>query len=242
MITVSVITNTAFEFVQREEKDFLNSFQGDDFRQFENFAHLLLLAHSINVGKDVSVREQGDDPYNFELFEIYDWCCFHAYTVLEAYVRTLKPNTVPIYRPDVFGAFDPQAEWFELSPRRKFEEDKRYLSEHLAEPTLMARTFGKMHLIAEDELTRGLRQMSENKELPIWLVFATQVFLDIHHVVGPDVDHGMSDLENTGTIIKSSVQRMFKCAHSVGPHCKSVHEVLTCESPGAMGERRACGH
>ena len=62
MITVSVITNTAFEFVQREEKDFLNSFQGDDFRQFENFAHLLLLGHSINVVKDVSVRVQGDDP------------------------------------------------------------------------------------------------------------------------------------------------------------------------------------
>ena len=98
----------------------------------------------------------------------------------------------------------------DLSPRRKFEEDKRYLLEHLAEPTLMARTFGETHLIAEDELTRGLRQMSVDKELPVWLVFATQVFLDIHHVVGTDVDHGMSDLRNTGTIIKDSIQRMFK--------------------------------
>ena len=111
VITVSVITNTAFEFIQREEQDFLKSFKGDGLCQFEDFARLLLLAHSINVGKDAGVQEQEGDPFNFDLCEIYDWCCFHAFTILEAYTRILEPKSVPIYRPDVFGTFDPQAEW-----------------------------------------------------------------------------------------------------------------------------------
>ena len=36
---------------------------------------------------------------------------------------------------------------------------------------------------AEDELTKGARRMLQEREIPIWLVLAFQVYLDIHYTM-----------------------------------------------------------
>ena len=64
--------------------------------------------------------------------------------------------------------------------------------------------------LAEDELMRGIRQMSPGKDIPLWLVFATQCFLDAQHVLKEKVSEGHRQLRNSANAIRSSIEQTVK--------------------------------
>ena len=57
-----------------------------------------------------------------------------------------------------------------------------------------------------DELAEGLRPSFANKAVPIWLAYAMQIFLDIHHVLRADV---VQDLQASRTQVASTLTAYF---------------------------------
>ncbi|RAH46210.1 uncharacterized protein BO95DRAFT_481817 [Aspergillus brunneoviolaceus CBS 621.78] len=94
------------------------------------------------------------------------------------------------------------SDWARKSARDRFEEDMKVINEVLSE-------FVYLHLLLrqpephEDEVTRGIRKMFDTHQVPLWLAFACQIFLDIHHCLGGDVESGFADLANTAKSIQS---------------------------------------
>lgn len=41
---------------------------------------------------------------------------------------------------------------------------------------------------------------------PLWVVFATQIFLDIHHIMRDQIDRGFGDLQESGSLMVKSIQ------------------------------------
>ena len=70
-------------------------------------------------------------------------------------------------------------------------------------------------LPAEDEITRGLRNMVLSKQISVWLAFAAQIFLDVHHLLRGDVDRGFDDLYDIGTGAKNTLQDYLSFSRSI---------------------------
>ena len=64
--------------------------------------------------------------------------------------------------------------------------------------------------LAEDELMRGLGEMSPGKDIPLWLVFATQCFLDAQHELKGDTSKGHDQLRTCANSIRASIDQNLK--------------------------------
>lgn len=69
--------------------------------------------------------------------------------------------------------------------------------------------------MAEDELTKGLRKMCIDKKIPIWLVFATTAFLDIHHFMKDKASRPFEDLQRMGTDAVETLDNYFAFSHNI---------------------------
>lgn len=54
---------------------------------------------------------------------------------------------------------------------------------------------GKFDTIAEDEISRAVRHMVKHKEIPIWVQFAAQTYIDIQDVLGDRLDAPLKELQ-----------------------------------------------
>ena len=93
-------------------------------------------------------------------------------------------------------------------------EDKIILMERL--PVFCVLGQAKHELFALDELTKGLATLYRTKEIPLWLVFATQIFLDITHVLRGSIGEAYVQVKRTTIITKINTSRiMDSLVHSV---------------------------
>ncbi|KAF2685094.1 hypothetical protein K458DRAFT_387987 [Lentithecium fluviatile CBS 122367] len=60
---------------------------------------------------------------------------------------------------------------------------------------------------AEDELERGLCHMLETKSVPLWLAFATTLFLDIYHILWGRVDYCFKKLGGTPNFARATMEK-----------------------------------
>jgi hypothetical protein len=56
--------------------------------------------------------------------------------------------------------------------------------------------------IPENEIAGGIRWMVEHKEIPIWVQFATQTYIDIQDLLGERLDAPLDDLQNHFEAVK----------------------------------------
>ena len=71
-------------------------------------------------------------------------------------------------------------------------------------------------LFALDELTKGLATLYRTKEIPLWLVFAAQIFLDITHVFRVSIGDAYVQIKRTAIITKINMSRIMDSPlHSV---------------------------
>lgn len=72
----------------------------------------------------------------------------------------------------------------------------------------------KLRLPAEDEITRGLVAFVSNKKIPLWLSFATQIFLDIHHGLRQTKTKAFNDLQFTALRTKKTIDEYWELSSS----------------------------
>ena len=109
-------------------------------------------------------------------------------------------------------------------------EDKIILMERL--PVFCVLGQAGHELFALDELTKGLGNLYRTKEIPLWLVFAAQIFLDITHVLRDSIGDAYIQIKRTAIVTKINVSRVMDSTfHSTNwpkqnqEHTKSVWDL-----------------
>ena len=128
-----------------------------------------------------------------------DLTFFPAYMILKKYLRSWSSckdfaNLATFVDRETFGHYDPMSDRSRKSVAEQFSEDETILVHILQEFGLLNKLL--IQLPTQDELTRGIRTMFHENELPaVWIVFATQIFLDIHHVMREQITRGFEELQ-----------------------------------------------
>ena len=206
LVSVSVTTNTALGLARLLEEDAKILFEKHE--GSEVMLQRYYLAACMACNEEESAKEQTDDEMNFRMYEVSSAFFLPTYLILEAFLRVIQPGSMPIMKPGFFGTYDPASDRSNKSAQEKFREDKAMLCGIL--PDFYIATYGPQHNILDDELTRGLRTAFETKKLPLWLVFAAQIYVDIHHILREDVSRGFEELQVLGKLFSMSIHANIK--------------------------------
>jgi hypothetical protein len=206
LVAASITTNTAMDFARRLQEDFIETFpQHTDFEQ-----HLKVLFVQLCLAADQSpaFRERPDDEMNFAVYEDAEPIFFPTYLLLLSFSDVIQPGQLPIYKPGHYGVYDPRSDRSLKSSREKFREDRVILLGILPDFCVFAFRHGSIP--SEDEMTRGIGEMAKEKRVSIWLSFAAQVYLDIHHILREKVGRGFDDLTSSAKYVQSNIRQVMK--------------------------------
>ena len=201
---ISVTTNTAIDLVRNLEREFRLQFP--DKSDYKDIVELFYKVQCLNQGQDPGHLQEPGDYFNLAVYDLAEECLMSTYIILASVQDVVKPGVIPVYRPGHFGHRNLRSEWSSKSPREKFQDDKLVLLEAFPDLMMMTMITAKSPL-AEDELLRGFRDMAPGKDIPLWLVFAAQCFLDAQHVLKKDVSRPHAQLLNTANAIRASVKQ-----------------------------------
>lgn len=202
LVSASLTTNTAFDLarsMEQEMKPLLDKHGGS-----EKMLQLYFLGLCMENGEDQAYKERPGDAMNFKMYEQTKNIYWPTYQLLNAFIPMVDSRHIPQYRSGFYGTYVPTSNRETKSAREKFQEDQQVLMEILPEFCYLSLRVNRMP--AEDELTRGLREAFKTHELPFWLIFAGQVFLDIHHTLRDDIEKGYYDLYRIATIVNHNIQ------------------------------------
>lgn len=203
LVAASVTTNTAINVARDLQEDFTETFP--EHSDFEKHLNQLYVLSCINFNHDPGFRVCPDDEMNFEAYEEVEAKFFPAYTILSFLNKQIKPGRLPLYAGQ-YGSYEPKSHRESKSPKEKFREDKAILLAALPDFCVVAHAPGGMP--AEDEMTRGIREMVKDDKVPGWLVLAAQVYLDIHHILRQKVSYGFHYLVKSARYVEKNIQQI----------------------------------
>jgi hypothetical protein len=205
LITASVTTNTAFQLAIRAQDEILAAYP-----EYSDYQDVLLTI------MQQFIKAQGADEKEGEVEiddDVAQWIFAPAHSILDSFCDVLKPKRVPLMKRGYYGIYDPRVDRDSLDDLQKNREDLILLMELLPDFCFLERY--KLHLVATDELTRGLCNMVSNQGIPVWLTFATTVFLDIHHTLRGDVWGNPIILRNVATCATQTLNQYFELSQGL---------------------------
>ncbi|KAL2263731.1 hypothetical protein VTK26DRAFT_5375 [Humicola hyalothermophila] len=122
-----------------------------------------------------------EDNFNYDTYKIADDLYMNAYRALLGFLDVLDPQDLPLMKEGIFGKYDATSDPLSKTGKERTDEDNILLSEFFAELMVVIRLVPTYPV--EDEFLRGLREMDTTRQVPFYLVFTAQVFLDIHHTL-----------------------------------------------------------
>lgn len=92
-----------------------------------------------------------------------------------------SPDTIPVFYDDLPATYNPTPNWDTMTMQDKYEQDKILMLEFFTDVMTLVRVVPNYPV--HDEIIRGIQELDRTREIPFYLVFAVQTFLDIHHVL-----------------------------------------------------------
>ncbi|RKK87027.1 hypothetical protein BFJ68_g14922 [Fusarium oxysporum] len=148
---------------------------------------------------------------NEDIYEVADKTYLNASLLLGGLARVLPPNHLPI----------------DKEGRSKFKEDQIILSEFFTEAVMVARIVPNYPV--EDEFIRGIRELDTTGNIPFHLVYATQILLDVHHIIR----------DRTSSAVDSLLKHTTTMDSELSSHI-DFHENLKIENWPALNEGALC--
>ncbi|UKZ80022.1 hypothetical protein TrVFT333_007786 [Trichoderma virens FT-333] len=121
------------------------------------------------------------DNFNYDLYEIADEVYMNAFRILESFAGAFGPSDVPIYKDGTFGTYDPISDRNLKTGKQKFTEDKILLMEIFTELITVAQRIPDYPV--KDGFIYGMDELTKTGAVTFHLIFAAQIFLDIHHIL-----------------------------------------------------------
>ena len=208
LVAASVTANTAIDMIRKLEEDFMKEFpktkDAEEVIQWSYVARCLRNKKNPEMTTGPNVSGQSFN-FNLDCYEEAEYHLLPTYLLLEGFSRVAEPGSTPISKPGHWGRYDASSNRESKTSLERFEEDRIVLLEALPDFCFLARI--KQNVPAEDELTRGLRSMVDNKRIPLWLIFAAQCYLEAHHALRGNVSKPFKHLRSRGLQIKDSVHQ-----------------------------------
>ncbi|KAF4443572.1 bloom syndrome protein [Fusarium austroafricanum] len=171
-------------------------------RSIEEEMALLLKKHGGALAllpKYFGAKEQFSDDMNFACYDIGATFLYNAASLLET-IRTAAPHNarhMPCYT-GKFGWYDAQRAHLETTDnRQRWAQDKAALLEVIPNITLLFELEGIPVL---DEFACGVKYMFETQEVPAWLCFAVQNYLDTLRFFGPNITKVLAEFHRFNEI------------------------------------------
>ncbi|KAH7304103.1 hypothetical protein B0I35DRAFT_472101 [Stachybotrys elegans] len=180
LANAAVATNTGIELARNLMDQVLPIFedQGGAVAMLEKFSFICARREGFSAD---DILSWGPDGKNEDVYEVADRTYLNASLLLDALTRTLPPNHLPIYKEGTFGTYNPQSDRKLKKGRAKFNEDLVVLAEFFPEAVTVARHVP--NYLVEDEFIRGIRELDQTGKIPFYLIYATQILLDVHHII-----------------------------------------------------------
>ncbi|KAJ5326011.1 hypothetical protein MYU51_000845 [Penicillium brevicompactum] len=203
LMNAAVVTDSALklarDLVQEVEADWQESLTG----RMDNVQNIVYNLAVLTRGIPAAPSTEIGLPYNKHMADIAEWCYVPTKSLLDSFADVLQVNHLPVFKKGHFGTYNPKANREKMSLGQKFNEDKIILLSILPE-FYIVNTF-KIQMPTGDAITRGLTEFAKSKEVDLWLCFATQIFLDIHHVMRHSSLGAFEDLRMSGLRIKKTI-------------------------------------
>ncbi|KAL4975522.1 hypothetical protein BDW66DRAFT_66179 [Aspergillus desertorum] len=203
LMNAAVVTDSALQLardlVEEVEADWRTSLTG----KMDNVQNLVYNYAVLSRGVSSAPSTEIGLPYNKDMTDIADWCYLPTRVLLESFADVLDLHYQPVFKKSYFGTYNPKADRERMSPGQKFNEDKIILLSILPEFCLVDRF--KIQMPAEDAITRGLAEFAKTKRVTLWLCFASQIFLDIHHIMRHSTLGAFEDLRMSGLRIQKTI-------------------------------------
>ncbi|KAL7622050.1 hypothetical protein AAE478_007551 [Parahypoxylon ruwenzoriense] len=208
LVAAAISTNTAIELAKylTDEIEPLLKKHGGTFEVLGDFWVLQTLMR--NTPPFDTRSNRSGDKFNYDNYDLADGVYFLRCRSLDSLTRTVQPGEIPLYRDGKYRPYDPRSDRASKSGYEKFEEDEALLLPFFTE--LMAVQRGIGNYPVEDEFLRGIRELDKAKTVPFYLVFATQVFLDIHYTLRQDIERGFITLTDNLKFFHSEIDEHLK--------------------------------
>lgn len=155
-------------------------------------------------GEDPEAKPDPTMPYNSNMADVADWCYFPALVLLTSFEDVLQPNQLPVMKKGHFGTYNASAGRDRMSKSARLNEDKIILLELLPEFALIHMFEIKMPV--QDEITRALVDFTKTRRIPLYLCFAIQILLDVHHGLRYTSNKAYNDLRMSGLRISKTIE------------------------------------
>jgi hypothetical protein len=187
LAAVSVATNVAFEMARSMEEEvepLLSKEGGGAFVANRYFAALCTA-----FGIEMDVKKQPGDPYNLDAYDLADTCMMNSLTMLVSYLQSTDRSEMHLQSYNgSFGWYDETVGDSAQTSRQKWKQDMTAMLEFMPDVSFLASKIDRATIV--DEITRGMAYLANEptKDLPFWLAWATQIYLDILQFLGQDCD------------------------------------------------------
>ncbi|KAK2792486.1 hypothetical protein FQN52_003421 [Onygenales sp. PD_12] len=203
LMNAAVVTDSALrlaqDLVKEVEADWATSLAGKTDGIQNAVYNLAVITRGISATPSTEIGL----PYNKDMADMADWCYVPTKVLLESFANVLQEGHQPVFKKGYFGTYDPKADRGRMSLGQQFNEDKIILLSILPEFCMLDRF--KIQLPTEDVITRGLAEFAKTKTVTTWLCFASQIFLDVHHIMRHSTLGAFGDLRMSGLRIKKTI-------------------------------------
>ncbi|KAL4815512.1 hypothetical protein BDW67DRAFT_164125 [Aspergillus spinulosporus] len=203
LMNAAIVTDSALqlarELVEEVEADWHTSLTGKK----DNVQNLVYNYAVLTRGISAAPSREIGLPYNKDMADIADWCYVPTRVVLESFANVLQVNHQPVFKKGSFGTYDPKMDRERMSLGQKFNEDQTILFSILPEFCMVER-FG-IQMPVQDTITGGIVEFIKTKRVTLWLCFASQIFLDVHHIMRHSKLGAFEDLRMSGLRIQKTI-------------------------------------
>jgi len=182
LVSAALATNTAIDLARDLIEEAMPMLESHKLWTLANEHYLACCVAEGFDPASLSNHVPGQDYFNYDYYYLAEATLFSAHRVIMSFASVLQPERLPIYQDGTFGIYDPTADRETMSGSEKCNEDQALLMEFFTE--LVAVNRGVQNYPVKDEFTRGMKDFEKQQtDPPFYLVFAAQVFLDIHHIL-----------------------------------------------------------
>ncbi|KAI7774884.1 hypothetical protein LA080_007709 [Diaporthe eres] len=179
LVAAAIATNTACDLARNLMEDMAPMFKahGGAIEIAKKF-HLyqcMVKGFALN-----DITDSGNE-FNYDTYDIATDTYMIAFIMLESFLEVLDPHHLPLYKEGMFDTYDATRDWSRMPKREKFQQDKILMMEFFTELATVVRCVPNYPV--SDEFIRGMQELDRTREIPMYLAFAAQMFLDIHHIL-----------------------------------------------------------
>lgn len=224
LVTASITTNTAINFVHDAEEQLMVSYP-----QLTDYLKILEAFYPSTKALRPRIEHEPGRPdahsssaasgYSSTLtdfaigsdhdFDEAEYLYTRPYILLYIFRNQVRasPSEVFVSSKEARGdVYDPLADRSQMCLGEKDKEDSYVLRHVLPEVLLLT----QLVVPAEDEFSQGIRQVLSGDVIPLWVVFAYQIYLDIHRTLRDQVARGLEELRVAKTQMKATLKDYFE--------------------------------